>query len=279
MKIKKGLKIALITFAVIILTVIGIVLSHRILPVIPSGLSISQHTNNPPKLIAHRGYSGRYPQNSIPAFEGAAEADFCGMECDIYTTKDGKWVVMHDEEISELTNGEGYIKDYTLDELRDIQIDAGKRIRKYGTLPIPTLEEYLQVCVNDGEIAPVIEIKGGEAKYLPALKRIISEFNLTEKVVFISFNADFLKEYRKLDENATILYLCSVPTKEDIDFCIEQNFGINFHCRALILCASAINYAREKGVTIGTWTVDNTIYADVMALFGAEYITTNKIKP
>ncbi len=279
MKNKKGLKIALITLSVIILIFVGIVTSHRIIPTIPSSLSISQHSENPPKLIAHRGFSGVYPQNTIPAFEGAAEADFWGMECDIHTTKDGKWVVIHDDEISNLTNGEGLVKDFTLDELRDIQMDSGNGIKKYGTLPIPTLEEYLQVCVNDGEIIPVIEIKNCDPKYLPSLKRIVSEFNLSEKAVFISFNADFLKEYRQLDKDATILYLSSVPTKEDIDFCIEQNFGINYHFKSLIKCASAIKYAREKGVPIGAWTVDNTIYADVMALFGAEFITTNKITP
>ena len=279
MKNKKGIKTALIIFAVIVLTFVGIIISHRILPTVPSAFSISQHSENAPKLIAHRGFSSRYPQNTIPAFEGAAEADFWGAECDIHTTKDGKWIVTHDEDLSKLTNGEGYIKDYTLDELREIQVDSGKRIRKYGTLPLPTLEEYLQVCVNDGEMVPVIEIKSCDTKYLPSLKRIVSEFDLTEKAVFISFNEDYLTEYRKLDKDATILYLRHNPTMEEIDFCISNNFGINFYFKDFIKCHKAIKYAREKGVPIGAWTVDNTIYADVMAHFGAEFITTNKITP
>ncbi|MBQ4267534.1 MAG: hypothetical protein IJB93_05020 [Clostridia bacterium] len=279
MKNKKGLKIALVTLSVIILIFVGIVTSHRIIPTIPSSLSISQHSENPPKLIAHRGFSGVYPQNTIPAFEGAAEAGFWGMECDIHTTKDGKWVVIHDDEISNLTNGEGLVKDFTLDELRDVQMDSGNGIKKYGTLPIPTLEEYLQICVNDGKIIPVIEIKNCDPKYLPSLKRIVAEFNLSEKAVFISFNADFLKEYRKLDKDATILFLKHNPTTEDINMCIEQNFGINFYFKDLIKCHKAIKCAREAGIPIGAWTVDNTIYADVMAHFGAEFITTNKITP
>lgn len=279
MKNKKGLKIALIALSAIILVFVGIVTSHRIIPTIPSSLSISQHSENPPKLIAHRGFSGVYPQNTIPAFEGAAEAGFWGMECDIHTTKDGKWVVIHDDEISNLTNGEGLVKDFTLDELRDVQMDSGNGIKKYGTLPIPTLEEYLQICVNDGEIIPVIEIKNCDPKYLPSLKRIVAEFNLSEKAVFISFNGDFLTEYRKLDDKATILYLRHNPTIEEIDFCIEHNFGINFYYKDFFKCHSSIKYAREAGIPIGAWTVDNTIYADVMAHFGAEFITTNKITP
>lgn len=279
MKKKKGLKITLITLAVVILLVVGIIVPAMVIPTIPSSLSISQHVGNPPKLIAHRGFSGVYPQNTIPAFEGAAEADFWGFECDIHTTKDGRWVVIHDDEISNLTNGEGLVKDFTFDELREIQMDTGNGIENYGTLPIPSLEEYLQVCVDDGEIVPVIEIKNCDPKYLPDLKEIIADFDLSEKAVFISFDADYLTEYRALDKNATILYLRNDPTKEDIDFCIEQNFGINFNFLTLYNCFSAIRYAHKMGVPIGAWTVDNTVYADVMALFGVEFITTNKIVP
>ncbi len=279
MKKKKGLKITLITIAVIIILVLGIILPYKFIPTLPGELSISQHTKNPPKLIAHRGFSGIYPQNTIPAFEGAAEAGFWGMECDIHTTKDGKWVVIHDDEITNLTNGEGLIADLTFDELMKFQMDSGNGIENYGTLPIPTLEEYLQACVDDGEIVPVIEIKNCDMKYLPLLKETVEDFGLSKKAVFISFAAEYLTEYRKLDKDATILYLRHNPTKAEIDFCTQHNFGINFFHMDFYKCFSAIKYAREKGVPIGAWTVDNTVYADAMALFGAEFITTNKITP
>ncbi len=279
MKKKKGLKIALLSLAAVIALLIGIILLPMCMETIPCSLSVSQHTGNPPKLIAHRGFSGVYPQNTIPAFEGAAEAGFWGMECDIHTTKDGKWVVIHDDEISNLTNGEGRIADLTFDELMEFQMDSGNGIESYGTLPIPTLEEYLKSCADDGEIIPVIEIKNCDTKHLPLLKETVAEYGLSEKAVFISFNGDFLIEYRKLDKDATILYLRHNPTKEEIDFCMEHTFGINFYHKDFYKCFSSIKYARENGVPIGAWTVDNTVYADVMALFGAEFITTNKITP
>lgn len=278
MKKKKGLKILLVTLVLMILIVVGIMVPHQFIPTLPSSLCISMHGENPPKLIAHRGFSGIYPQNTVPAFEGAVESGFWGAECDIHTTKDGKWVVIHDDEISALTNGEGYVKDLTFEEIQKIQMDSGNGIENYGTLPIPALEEYLSICQR-GNIVPVIEIKGCDTKYLPLLKALIEEYELTDKAVIISFTKEYLTEYRKLDSEISAFYLCSCPTKEDIDFCIENNFGINFHFFDLAKCASAISYAREKGVEIGAWTVDNTVYADVMALFGADYITTNKITP
>ena len=70
-----------------------------------------------------------------------------------------------------------------------------------------------------------------------------------------------------------------VFSNEACDWCIENNFGINFNCWCLYKCFDAIRYAKEKDVTIGAWTVDNTVIADVMVLIGAKYITTNKILP
>ena len=76
-----------------------------------------------------------------------------------------------------------------------------------------------------------------------------------------------------------MLYLANEPTKEDIDWCVENSFGINYNHLCLHKCFGAIRYAKEKGITIAAWTVDNNFFADIMVLFGAEYITTNKILP
>lgn len=275
---KKGLKKVLISLAIFIALALFFLVIPLFAKTVPASLAICQHIENAPKLVAHRGFSGVYPENSIPAFEGAVEAGFWGAECDIHTTKDGKWVVIHDDEISHHTDGQGEIEEMTFDELMEFSLDNGNGIENYGTLPIPTLEEYLEVCAKS-DIVPVIEIKKCEVKYLPSLKEAIDKFGLSEKAVFISFNAEYLTEYRELDEKATILFLKSTPTKEDIDFCIENNFGINYLFTNYYKAASAINYARKNNVPIGVWTVDHTICADAHALLGADFITTNKIKP
>ena len=278
MKKKKSLKKVLLALAVFIILALVFLIHPFYAETVPAELSVTQHLKSAPKLIAHRGFSGVYPENTIPAFEGAAEAGFWGAECDLHTTQDGKWVVIHDDEISYHTDGEGEIEELTFNELMEFRIDNGNGIENYSTLPIPTLEEYLKVCV-DRNIVPVIEFKKCDPQYFPSLIEAIDEYGLSEKAVFISFEAEYLTEYRKLDKDATILYLRHTPTKEDIDFCIENDFGINFLFANLYKCAPAINYAKKSNLTIATWTVDHTICADVMALFGVEYITTNKIKP
>ena len=277
MKNKKTLKV-LCAFLVLVLTLVGIVFASGLFSTLPSGLMISSHTESAPVLIAHRGLSSIYPQNTIAAFEGAAQYGFAYYELDIHTTKDGEWVVIHDDTVDAMTNGEGDVDSFTLEEIRALSIDNGNGIENHPGLIVPTLKESLDVCKETG-ILPVIELKKCDVQYLPDLVEMLEEYNLSTQAKIISFNKDYLNEYRSLDKNIDILYLSSDPSVEDIDWCIEQNFGIDFNFITLYKCADAIRYAKKNNVAIAAWTVDNTIFADITVLFGAESITTNKIIP
>ena len=68
--------------------------------------------------MAHRGYSGKYPENTMLAFEEAAQTGADGIELDVQLTKDGQVVVIHDERIDRTTDGTGFVKDYTYEELK-----------------------------------------------------------------------------------------------------------------------------------------------------------------
>ena len=273
-KIRK-LNSAILTLAALLFIII-------VVPMIPdtigSGLMVSMYTDSAPKLIAHRGLSSLYPENTLPAFYGAARYGFDAFELDIHTTKDGQWVVIHNDDVDHMTDSEGKVADFTLAELREMKLVNGSNIEEYPDIKMPTLRETLDVC-KEWDIPPVIEIKGCDTEYLPSLKEMLHEYELSDKTVIISFDKEYLEEYRKLDKDIEMLYLANEPTKEDIDWCVENNFGINYNHLCLHKCFGAIRYAKEKGITIAAWTVDNNFFADIMVLFGAEYITTNKILP
>ena len=269
-------------FTIIVLVIAVLAVIFYVVPVkaetINSTILLSSYTQSDMKFIAHRGLSSLYPENTIPAFEGAAEYGFEACELDIHTTKDGEWVVIHDEIVDHMTDGQGAVKDLTLKELSKLRIDSGKHIEDFDNLGIPTLRETLDICKEMG-IVPVIEFKGGDLKYLPDLKALLDEYKLSDDAAIISFYKDYLEEYRKLDSEIEMLYLAVAPTKEEIDWCAENNFGINFNCYCLYKSFPAVMYAKEKGITMGAWTVDIPIIADVMALLGVDYLTTNKIIP
>lgn len=79
------------------------------------------------KVYAHRGYSGRYPENTMLAFKEAEKTGCYGIELDVQLTKDGEVVIIHDERVDRTTDGTGWVRDFTLEELK-------KRTRQqYGT--------------------------------------------------------------------------------------------------------------------------------------------------
>lgn len=94
------------------------------------------------KIWAHRGCSQNYPENTLLAFEKAASLpNLTGIELDIQLTKDRELVVIHDERVDRTTEGIGFVKDYTLSELKKLHIYAGSN----PSQEIPAMEEVLDL--------------------------------------------------------------------------------------------------------------------------------------
>ena len=93
-------------------------------------------------ISAHRGFSARAPENTLPALQAALEAGAHVAEIDVRLTRDGKLVLMHDSEVDRTTDGSGPVKAMSLNELK--KLDAGRWFdRKYTGIQVPTLDEVL----------------------------------------------------------------------------------------------------------------------------------------
>lgn len=147
----------------------------------------------PPKhggvyVVAHRGAHVGIPENSLPAYEKAIDlgADF--VEIDVRTTKDGKFVSIHNSTIDAYAKGaSGKVKDFTLAELR--ALDIGVRVGpKWQGTRIPTFEEILALC--KGKIGIYLDLK--EAP-VPELVRIIKQHDMEHEVIWYA-------SYNELDE-------------------------------------------------------------------------------
>ena len=158
------------------------------------------------KIWAHRGCSQNYPENTMLAFENAANLqNLTGIELDIQLSKDGQIVVCHDDRVDRTTNGIGEIQQYTLSELKRLQIDAGKeRIER-----IPTIEEVLDLLeprMKQGFLLN-IELKNRNLPYLGMEEKIVElvyQRGIQESVVYSSFRALSLEKIRHLDAKAGI---------------------------------------------------------------------------
>ncbi len=140
------------------------------------------------------------------AFEKATSLqELTGIELDIQLSKDGQMVVFHDERVDRTTNGTGEVQQYTLSELKNLQIDAenGKIER------IPTIEEVLDLLeprMKKGFLLN-IELKNSNIPYLGMEEKIVDlvyKRGIQKSVVYSSFCALSLERIRRLDQKAEI---------------------------------------------------------------------------
>lgn len=101
------------------------------------------------KTIGHRGAAALEPENTLRGFRKAIEIGVDYVEFDIHRCKSGEIVVIHDEIVDRTTNGKGFVKDLTLQQLK--KLDAGKGEH------IPTLQEAINCC--NGKVKMQIELK------------------------------------------------------------------------------------------------------------------------
>ncbi len=158
------------------------------------------------KIWAHRGCSQRYPENTMLAFEKAAELKgLTGIELDIQLTKDGEIVVIHDERVDRTTEGTGYVKDFTLSELKRLHICADEN----PVQSIPTMKEVLDLLQDrmKGGLQLNIELKNSVYPYAGMEEKIvelIGRCGLQENIVYSSFYALSLEKLREIEPQAEI---------------------------------------------------------------------------
>lgn len=158
------------------------------------------------KIWAHRGCSQRYPENTLLSFEKAMNIPgLTGIELDIQLTKDGELVVIHDERVDRTTEGIGFVRDYSLSELKKLHIYADVN----PTQQIPTMKEVFDLLQNRMQegLSVNIELKTGVYPYPGIEEKIVdmvSQYNLEKQIVYSSFYANSLQRIKKLVPNAEI---------------------------------------------------------------------------
>lgn len=158
------------------------------------------------KTWAHRGCSQRYPENTLLAFEKAIELKkLTGIELDIQLTKDGEIVVIHDERVDRTTESIGFVRDYTLAELKKLHIYADVNPNQQ----IPTIDEVFDLIgprLKTG-MKLNIELKNSVYPY-PGMEEKIIELvhkrGIEQAIVYSSFYAKSLEKIRQLDQDAEI---------------------------------------------------------------------------
>lgn len=227
------------------------------------------------KIFAHRGASAYAPENTMEAFRLAVGQQADGIELDVQMTKDGELVVVHDEKIDRVSNGNGFVKDFTLEELREFSF--GNHMEGYQSAKIPTLREVLEL-MKQTEMEVNIELKTGIYWY-PGIEKktveLVKELNMEEKVIYSSFNHYSIQEVRKNAPDAQTAYLYS-----DVILDVEKYAKLTgvqgLHPAVWHLkMADFMEKYQKSGLKVRVWTVNDEADMSAFMESGIEAVITN----
>nr|WP_297071585.1 glycerophosphodiester phosphodiesterase family protein [Thermococcus sp.] len=206
-------------------------------------------------VLGHRGYSAKYPENTILAFKKALEAGADGVELDVWLTKDREVVVIHDERIDRTSNMSGSVKEMTLEELREADFGNGERI--------PTLEEVFEALPEDA----IINVELKDAEGVKETADIISRHN-PDRVMVSSFLVNALRRYRDHDHSTRLgILIDREETIPQIPTLVQElgAWSVNVPIDAMVLLGprrtvGALRMIKGSGLNVVLWPLDDESY-------------------
>lgn len=226
-------------------------------------------------IYAHRGYSAKFPENTMLAFQKAEEAGADGIELDVQLTKDGEVVVIHDEKVDRTTNGKGYVKDLSYSELK--RLDAGYKIKTIIKKQyIPSLKEVLEWMTTNGIICN-IELKNNVFPYKGMEEKVIElvrEFGLQNRIIISSFNHySIVHSYRIAPEIETAPILGNAVYMPWVYADSIKAKGI--HPKYSIYRDDILKNTLDNGIAVRTYTVNKEKDMERLIKIGCSAIITD----
>lgn len=212
----------------------------------------------PVMIVAHRGFSGVAPENTMIAFKKAIEVGSDMVELDVRLSKDGEVVVIHDETLERTTTGKGRVTEKTIEELKTL--DAGSKFHpSFSGERIPKLREALELA--KGKVLVNIELKVGDYgqwTILDLADRALEEaerVGMLNQAIFSSFDPSALERVLKKNPSAQVAFLYN----RFWSFPQEVTGGRPFstlNCRKSVLTHENIFRAHQEGIRIGVYTLN-----------------------
>jgi glycerophosphoryl diester phosphodiesterase len=206
-----------------------------------------------PLAFAHRGGAGDWPENTMPAFEGAVALGYRYLETDVHVTADGVLLAFHDESLDRVTDRRGLIRELPYAEVSQALVD--------GREPIPRLDELLgtwrDVRVN-------IDCKHESA--IDALVDVLYRTNATRRVCLAAFSDKRLKQLRAKTGGGVATSLgplgivrlraasFGLPAGRLVADCAQVPPGRGWRT---LVDQRLVRAAHRKGLQVHVWTIDD----------------------
>ena len=243
-----------------------------------------------PVYTAHRGYWVKgAPENSMSAYIAAYESGVDCIETDVYITKDGRVVILHDGTLDRTTDAPknlGSVENMTLAQIQQYHLRKGSGGSTAVTDEVmPTLDDMLDYFKGK-DVKIFCELKSYNAKLPPAVAALVKKYGMEDQVVFISFSDSQLRSIKKeMNTAGNYLNISAAAATDPIDvlngYYNMQTAALN--CNSVLgpsygnINAEYIRDGADRGMTYWTWTYESGVRSKVAQMFldGMNGLTTN----
>jgi len=222
------------------------------------------------KALAHRGYPIKYAENTMSSYQAAYQLGFTHLELDVQLSKDGVPVLMHDITVNRVTNGKGFIRDFSFQELRELTVGKNEKI--------PTLDEAL-LFAKDKMIVS-IELKQMGHLYEGLEETVLDVVNKTEmmdQVYVNSFDHYAIARMRELSAQMELGLIQHGATPALFPFMEEINATL-LSVRVEYLTDDFVKACEDRGIQLVVWPIDKKWQFDIIAKYPNILGTTNQLE-
>ena len=224
---------------------------------------------HPVIMIAHKGYSGKYPENTALAFRMAGEHGSGGAETDVRMTKDGEYVTHHDDEIFFADGTSCLISEHTLEELRAKPM---KNDTTNDVVYLTTFREYLEILRGYGMVC-FIELKGPyTTEQVKGVFDLAREVYDLKKCILQSFGFENLLEARALFPDLPLMWTYG-KNESEYERCFAHGFSID--ADQYVVTEKMILDFHAQGLEVGVWTVNDEKDVERFKAMGVDYIESD----
>lgn len=235
------------------------------------------------EIVAHRGASHDAPENTLPSVKLGWERNADAVEVDIFLTKDGKIVAIHDDNTKRTAGVDKRVDKQTLAELRQLDVGRWKGEQWAGTR-IPTLDEVLATVPAGKRL--FIEIKCGP-EVLPELETVVGRSGKRGQVVIISFGFPVVEQAKKRFPDIPVYWLYGFSERERKAYGDPSPAALIEKVKAAGLDGLDVNYRgpldksfvdqlAAAGMKLYVYTVNSPADARGLAAMGVAGITTDR---
>lgn len=227
------------------------------------------------KRIAHRGASGKYPENTRLAFIKAIEAGVDMIEFDCQMTEDGHVVVFHDERLRRTTGARGTVRNKTLAQLKGLDIGLWKK-KAFKGERVLTLEQALEIL--GGSVDLCLEIKS----YADSLSDIeikilfiLSHYDYLDRTILSSFDYRCLARVRELAPEADLGVICASGSQGDLLAEAKRLEAKALHMHTTLARQDFLARAWDEGLDVYVWTVNEVREMEKLVARGVQGIISD----